>query len=145
MPDIATPRGQWLVFAVLPLICGLLTALTGSLLPIFVQAMMFLTRNPGLRQTGMEHGPDPVAAPGAARRNGLAGWWNRRRRFGFLASLSVLLMWALAFTRSALTGTWGGGDLLMAFILIIPLIVVFRRPPHSLPPAEPRSPSRSTA
>ncbi|MCC9197357.1 hypothetical protein QNO08_17105 [Arthrobacter sp. zg-Y820] len=131
--EMRTRRGRVLVFVVLPLVLGLLTAVTGSLQPIFTLTMLFLMAPFLLQHSGRRFDPRTVVpATGTTRQDRVAGWWNRCRRFGFYASLSVLLMWALAFTRSALTDTWGGGDLLLAIALVIPLVVIFRRPPRTL-------------
>ncbi|WP_461190064.1 hypothetical protein [Arthrobacter sp. Z4-13] len=39
-------------------------------------------------------------------------------------------MIGLAFLRSAITNTWGGGDILLALLCSIPLFVILRKPPH---------------
>jgi hypothetical protein len=39
-------------------------------------------------------------------------------------------MVVFAFLRSAITNTWGGGDILLALLCSIPLFVILRKPPH---------------
>jgi hypothetical protein len=58
-----------------------------------------------------------------------ARWWNRRRRFGFFASWATLLSFSSVWLRSALSGTWGGGDLMLAVLALIPVFIILRRPP----------------
>lgn len=122
-------RAQLLLFVVMPVVAGLLTLLTGNLQPIFATMIVYLlplfssaTRS-GVLARAAPQSPQP---PFRAR----VGWWTRRRRWGFYAAFSVLIALGLAFLRSALTDTWGGGDVLLAVICLIPLLVIVRTPPR---------------
>ena len=125
--DLRTRRGRMLVFGVMPLVAGLITFFTGSLSPVSAEIVVLVSAY--FAGGPIRHEQRFVIPPNeAVRRDGAAGWWNRRRRFGFYAAFSVLLMFALTFARSAVTDTWGSGDLMLAILLLIPLFVIFRPP-----------------
>lgn len=122
-------RAQLLLFVVIPVIAGLLTLLTGNLQPIFAAMIVYLlplfsssARSGVLAEVAPQNASIPTRAG--------AGWWARRRRWGFYAAFSVLIALGLAFLRSALTDTWGGGDAMLAVICLIPLLVILRKPPR---------------
>lgn len=129
--DLRTRRGQVVFFAVLPLAAGLLVLITGAMLPVSIMVGILVTLSMAApRGLG---GPSIVVPAGdPSSRSGVARWWNRRRRTGFYAAFSVLAMLGLTLMRSALTDTWGGGDLLFAVGLALPLFVILRPPPRTL-------------
>lgn len=114
-----------LTLVVMPVTAGLLTLLTGSLAPVSGATGILVAAS---LAAGTSPSRDPSPARDGTRR--VTQWWNRRRRMGFYAAFSVLLMAVFVFARSALTDTWGSGDLLLVFLLVIPLLVIFRSPPR---------------
>lgn len=113
----------------MPVITGLLTLLTGNLQPVFAAMVIYLlplvsssARDGVLADLAPRTTPTPSGS--------LARWWVQRRRWGFYAAFSVLLALSLAFLRSALTDTWGGGDAALTVICLIPLFVILRKPPQ---------------
>ena len=129
--DLRTRRGRVLFFAALPLAAGLLTLFTGALLPVSIMIGILVTLSlAAARDLGGPAVAVPAGDPSRSR-NGVARWWYRRRRTGFYAAFSVLLMLGLMLARSALTDTWGGGDLLFAVGLAVPLFVILRPPPRT--------------
>ncbi|WP_404321246.1 hypothetical protein [Arthrobacter luteolus] len=128
--DLRNRRGQVLLFAALPLAAGLLAFFTGVLLPVSIMTGILVTLSlAASRGLGGPAAAVPAGDPGS--RKGVAPWWNRRRRTGFYAAFSVLLMLGLTLAHSALTDTWGGGDLLFAVGLAVPLFVILRPPPRT--------------
>ena len=131
--DLRTRRGQVVIFAVLPLAAGLLVLFTGELLPVSTMIGVLVTLSMAApRGLGGPAVVVPAGDPG--NRSGVARWWHRRRRTGFYAAFSVLLMLGLTLARSALTDTWGEGDLVFAAGLVLPLFVILRPPPRTLAP-----------
>ncbi len=128
--DLRTRRGQVVTFAVLPLAAGLLVLFTGALLPVSIMTGILVMVSVAA-QRGLGGPAAAVPAGDPRSRSGVARWWNRRRRTGFYAALSVLLMLGLTLARSAFTETWGGGDLLFALGLALPLFVILRPPPRT--------------
>ncbi|MFJ2661778.1 hypothetical protein [Arthrobacter koreensis] len=126
--DLRTRRGQVVTFAVLPMAAGLVVLITGALFPVsFMIGLLVVLSVAAQRGHG---GPGVVVPRGDPhRRSAVARWWNRRRRTGFYAALSVLLMLGFALARSAFTDTWGGGDILFAVGMALPLFVILRPPP----------------
>ncbi|MHA7144994.1 hypothetical protein ACX80U_09790 [Arthrobacter sp. TmT3-37] len=122
-------RAQLLLFIGMPIVAGLLTLLTGTLQPVFAAMLIYLLPliSPSTRDGALANvAPVAMSAP----RESSASWWARRRRWGFYAAFSVLLALSLAFLRSALTDTWGGGDAALAVLCLIPIVVIFRKPPQ---------------
>lgn len=119
---------QLAFFVALPVLTGLITSFGGSLAPIGAMSGIYLF--PALvSATGRKFQPGTLVIGKPVNHGRFATWWNRRRRYGFYASFSVLIMIILALLRSALTDTWGGGDLLLALVCIVPLFVILRKPP----------------
>jgi hypothetical protein len=118
-----------LLFVVAPILAGLVTLLTGSLTPISTLSVVYLVLTfAALPRLGGRLHLVPRGRPmhlGSVNR-----WWSIRRRWGFYASFSMLTMVVFAFLRSAITNTWGGGDILLALLCLIPLFVILRKPPH---------------
>ncbi len=131
--DLRTRRGRVVIFAVLPLTAGLLVLFSGVLLPVSIMiGILVMLSMAAPRGLG---GPAVVVPPGnLGSRSGVARWWNRRRRTGFYAAFSVLLLLGLTLARSALTDTWGEGDVLFAVGLALPLFVILRPPPRTRTP-----------
>lgn len=123
------PKSAQLVFFVaLPIFTGLITLFGGSLAPIGTMIGIYLVPIfvswPGRR---LRPGTLPLGKP--VNQGLLAEWWNCRRRYGFYVSFSVLIMISLALLRSAITDTWGVGDILLALICFVPVFVILRKPP----------------
>lgn len=120
---------KMLLFVMAPILAGLVTVLTGSLTPISTMCVVYLVPtfvvipNVGSRLNLVPRGR-------TTRRGSVNRWWSIRRRWGFYASFSVLTMIGLAFLRSAITNTWGGGDILLALLCSVPLFVILRKPPY---------------
>ncbi|MER2135507.1 MAG: hypothetical protein ABS910_12600 [Arthrobacter sp.] len=128
--DLSSRRGRVVVFAVLPLAAGLLVLFTGVMLPVSIMiGVLVMLSMAAPRGLGGSAVVVPAGDPGS--RNGVARWRNRRRRTGFYAAFSVLLMLGLTLARSVLTDTWGGGELLFAAGLALPLFVILRPPPRT--------------
>ena len=129
-PRRLNPKGARLIFFFgAPVAAGLITLLTGNLSPIGVMGGIYLT--PTISSfTGTKLRPGLMPAGKQVREGAADRWWTSRQRWGFYASFSVLIMISFAFLRSAVTDTWGGGDLLLSLMCLIPLFIIFRTPPR---------------
>ncbi|MBG6192432.1 hypothetical protein IWX64_003404 [Arthrobacter sp. CAN_A212] len=124
-PQLVKP----LIFLGLPVVAGAITLASGSLQPISTATGLYLIPTI-IALTGRKLNVELSAGASKADQGTFATWWNNRRRWGFYASFSVLIMIGLAFVRSAITDTWGGGDVLLAIMCLIPLFIILRKPPR---------------